>query len=191
MPAMRTYYERNKDRLKLSQKNRNEVKRAAGRRKVSKHQRKNTENAARLAQEGSPRVYHTAIVYASRERDPERTPEMEEAEQELLDKLSDLEVAARQEGADSDWVGLYVEKLRPLLSDQLEIARAAMDEVCMDLARRGQFIHGHRRLVAIIHQDIELLGQGQDASRMASEDRATVMGGCRINKIVFRRLFGF
>ncbi|KAI0067060.1 hypothetical protein BV25DRAFT_1912396 [Artomyces pyxidatus] len=187
MPASRTYYQR--ERLKLGQRKRNEVKRAAGKRRVSKHERKNAENAARQAQEGSPRVYYTEIVYRSREKDPERTPEMEKAELELSDKLSGIEEAAREE--QPDWVGCYVEKLRPVLAEQLGIARAALDEVCMDLAKRGEFIHSHRRLVAMVHQEIELFEQGQDASRMAAEDRATVQGGCRVNKVVFRRLFEF
>ncbi|KAI0059391.1 hypothetical protein BV25DRAFT_1918619 [Artomyces pyxidatus] len=192
-----SYYKRHREARRTYQSLYSTVKRQAGRRKISKRARGIKESDIRNELTGRSRSYIDSLSYRSREREPGRTDAMAVKEGQLFARCSDAESEVRDTNPDL-WIPSYIERLQTILAEQLSEAhsfvagksdhgdnRGGNDSECL------QRVHAHRRLVAGVHQEIEIIGQGVEARSLAVMDRAFVLQGCRLNKIAFRSLYGF
>ncbi|KAI0054604.1 hypothetical protein BV25DRAFT_1843543 [Artomyces pyxidatus] len=135
------------------------------------------------------------LSYRSREREPARTDDMVYEESRLSTRCSDVEGDIRDANPD-DWIPTYVKRLQAILEERLSEANDFVgggsengDDI--EDSERLRRMHAHRRLVAGVHQEIEIIKQGVEARSTATLDRAFILQGCRLNKTAFRRLYGF
>lgn len=97
---------------------------------------------------------------------------MQESEEALYQKCAEIERAAkRAEGA--AWLDVYIDQLHVQLAEHLSTMQAGALNISVST------LHAQRREIAVLHQEIELRGQGQRVYDQAVADRSLVVFGCR------------
>ncbi|EIM79074.1 uncharacterized protein STEHIDRAFT_164031 [Stereum hirsutum FP-91666 SS1] len=93
--------------------------------------------------------------------DPDRMGEMKEREAELMLKLSflDSEMKNQNESADG-WVQLFLDDIQRLISQELAKVHSTLAEDHVPF--RDRQLHAHRRHIAALHQQRDLLEQGME-----------------------------
>ncbi|KAI0037761.1 hypothetical protein FA95DRAFT_1613905 [Auriscalpium vulgare] len=164
------------------------AKRAIGRRKVSKEAFKRKQRDA--AQRALPIT--DTLSWRNRERDPERTELMEREEANVARQCRALEIAAAQDDAPAaDATAAYIVGLTELLHEHLRSAKQTQETLheCPTVLNRA--MHAHRRIIAGIHQEIELNRQGMRAVIRTGVENGFILEGCRVKKRPFHALYGF
>ncbi|THH21170.1 hypothetical protein EW146_g354 [Bondarzewia mesenterica] len=189
---MSSYYERHRKERLDYQHRYNAVKRQIGRRKISKQARETAEKSIRQKQKENRLSYTNSIVCRSTgsEQDSERTPVMAAQEESLMSRCLTLQDEVKKSNP-SDWSAQYIHNLQYLLNKHLSLARIDIQHPTMNGDDFRVQLHGHRRLIAGLHQQLEFMSQGTHVYGLAAEDDALVFAGRRVNKVVFRKLFGF
>lgn len=161
-------------------------------------------------------VFENRICCKSKEYDPERTQPMADDQEKLMEELEQLKKAARQECLShspcpqvAEWLPVYSRWIDRKLCDEVELGLQYTSEYKEHRnVRLRELLHAARRRTAILHQQLDLLQQGAEAYDTAVDYLEMVGGGrryvpctfryCRIlttllrvNKIEFRRLYGF
>ncbi|KAI0039251.1 hypothetical protein FA95DRAFT_1612724 [Auriscalpium vulgare] len=172
--------------------------RAAGKRKVSKGAQARNKRAVRNALYGTRKcplavdsVSPNSLCYANHAKDSERTFFMRVAEEAMAEQIDRLRHDARM-STDEDWENSLITQLRSLLEEQLSLARERLKDP-IDVPRAHKVaMHGHRRMIAGVHQELELCIQSRD-TRVPDEPlpRSLVLNGCRVKSVAFRELSGF
>ncbi|KAI0055065.1 hypothetical protein BV25DRAFT_1922119 [Artomyces pyxidatus] len=188
-----SYYHRNRITRLEYQQHYISVKRRSGRRKLSQRARAMKEKEVERELLGISSKYTDTLAYRSHERDPARTTAMAVDEEMLLSRCTDIESDIRDSFPDQ-WIPQYVQKLQIILAERLGEGEACRSRGETNDGHDGQsheHLHAHRRLVAGVHQEIELIQQGVEVRAMAAANHALILSGCRLNKTAFRRLYDF
>lgn len=119
--------------------------------------------------------------------DPERTDEMAQDEQAIIQELQRIKMevlnAHLNECPSSPadgWVSKYVARMKPRIDDQVHWARGCVDRYKQAPTTRLQDeIHALRRRIAVIHQDVYLTEQGVDIPVLVIYLRESIACGYR------------
>ncbi|KAI0038389.1 hypothetical protein FA95DRAFT_1612324 [Auriscalpium vulgare] len=188
-----SYYERNKVQRRDYQRRYAADRHSMGRRKMSK---KNIELKRRKLREERtcPSVYTNVLPYSNRVYDPERTTLMAMDEAEVQQSCKELRSAARDSGeceSAGEWWLKYAEDVRHLLDEHLVQARKDIASPKDVPLAQYRLLHTHRRIIAGLHQEIELYSQDLEAVHQARETTGFIFDGARVKKRVFRKIYGF
>ncbi|KAI0045098.1 hypothetical protein FA95DRAFT_1607964 [Auriscalpium vulgare] len=110
-------------------------------------------------------------------------------EKEVLDQCEALKKAAREDTGEG-WVDTYTKALQGLLQERLLDARRAQNTPSDVALAQYRAIHGHRRIIAGIHQEIELHSKGMEVVARATEDYDVILKGCRVRETAVRKIYG-
>ncbi|KAI0037456.1 hypothetical protein FA95DRAFT_1614194 [Auriscalpium vulgare] len=189
-----SYYQRHLSRLQAYQRAYAAGKR--GRRKVSKKLCKSNKGCeGRDAEDSGGGVeglasYTDTLAYRNGERDPERTYFMAVDEVELAARCTRLRDEYWLD--EDDWRSKYIDDLQKLLDEHLERARERQSSPYDQPLAQYRALHSLRRLIAGLHQNIEIFAQGADENVLrTAQTRSLILDGCRLKKTVFKKLYGF
>lgn len=119
--------------------------------------------------------------------DPERTTEMAEDEQAIVQELQRIKMEVSNthfsecpESPADGWVPKYVARMKPRIEDQVSWARGCVDRYKQSpTTRLRDEIHSLRRRIAVIHQDVYLTEQGINIPVLAVHLRESIPCGYR------------
>ncbi|KAI0054665.1 hypothetical protein BV25DRAFT_1922485 [Artomyces pyxidatus] len=187
-----TYYVRNQAARQSYQRVYNLVHRSS-RRKVSKKERKDNYSTKRSEARGDASSYDCYFIHVTRGRDPERTPEMAAREQDLSTLYAELQEALAEEHPE-DWLVLFKDRIARDIDEQLLLVQpllAAAGTHGVDSRARVSQVHGIRRIIGGLRQEVELAEQGVQATAAAAIDKALVWSGRRVNRTKFKKAYGW
>ncbi|KAI0044428.1 hypothetical protein FA95DRAFT_1608535 [Auriscalpium vulgare] len=188
-----SYYERNKVNRQDYQRKYAAAQRSIGRRKISRIDLEQKRMELREEWMCLP-GYSNVLPYVNGMKDPERTLIMAMDEHEVLQQCKTLQRAAREFGesaSDPRWRLKYADDVRVLLNERLAQAKANLaSPIDVPLAQHRR-MHTHRRIIAGLHQQIELFSQGLEAVDRASIETGLILNGIRVRKRAFKQLYGF
>ncbi|KAI0055675.1 hypothetical protein BV25DRAFT_1842821 [Artomyces pyxidatus] len=195
MTGSKTQYQRHRlSRLDYQAKY-NKVKRV-GRRKVSKAQRTRDEQLRKLEVKGLKMPYFTSISWRTNVQDHERTLAMAAGEEEQYETWEERRFEFIERYPDA-WLPHFIAALRERIEELLRTATAILTEpdpgrspYPLDSDARTA-VHTYRRLIAALHQEIELVPQGNDAYLSAMQDRALIHQGRGVHRPAFKQIYGF
>ncbi|KAI0045475.1 hypothetical protein FA95DRAFT_1607656 [Auriscalpium vulgare] len=179
-------YMRHRDKRLEYQQFYNSIKRAS-RRKVSKAQRLHTEHARKVARHYHlPPPYRSKIASILKDEDSQRTPQMRRLEDEVWRDWTALREDLMATLKDN-WMPRYIEEVHAAINEQLGHVQTLRDS---GLASEKK-IHAHRRFIAGLHQEIEIIQCGLDVYEASVFADVFIFGGRSVRKAYFRQVYGF
>ncbi|KAI0040343.1 hypothetical protein FA95DRAFT_1611863 [Auriscalpium vulgare] len=165
----------------------NYVKRT-GRRKMGKVQRRREECRRRAMVNSTRKPYSNSFTVKDiNSHDPLRTPLMANEERLVTRECIQVRGILRSDGTELDDEH-YVQAIRARLDEALCEARSYLrDTEDVDVVQ----VHRYRRRIAGYSQIIELVEQGSDAEHYACLDESYIFSGRRVNRRVFKQVYGF
>ncbi|KAK7682015.1 hypothetical protein QCA50_014979 [Cerrena zonata] len=191
-----TYYARNVVARREYQLQYNRVRRAT-RRKLSKADLAALRENKLQEVEGTRPIFDNTICCRDGAIDPHRSTGMKSREDKELQYLQRRKVALSDEYAyrsdPNAWVSKYMKELSGRIDSELRDIRLYFKEApdARDSAYWMEAVHGSRRMIALHHQERELIEQGSDIPLLAFQSRMSIPYGNRVNRREFRRLYGF
>ncbi|KAI0038917.1 hypothetical protein FA95DRAFT_1613007 [Auriscalpium vulgare] len=179
-------YRRHGDQRRNYQKAYNSVKRAS-RRKVSKERRLQHEHAKKLVRYYRlPPPYRSKIASISRDEDPLWTSHMRRREDEVWDMWTDHRKSLMATHCD-DWLSRYVADIHAAINKHVAHVRELQNaSTVSDLE-----LHAHRRFIAGLHQEMEIIQHGTDVYEASLLEEVFIFSGRGVRKAYFRRAYGF
>ncbi|TFY66437.1 hypothetical protein EVG20_g4645 [Dentipellis fragilis] len=165
----KAYYERACESRREYQRTYIKIKRI-GRRKVSKAEREMEESIRKAHATGKRVTILNSIMHSHRRPDPLRTPEMASHEKCVWEDVSQMHREYVALNADTE---RYRQGLNEMIEHYIARAREAITDGSVPQGvPPPQHLHGLRRLVAGLHQELDLLSYGPDARLQAIGDHA-------------------
>lgn len=130
-------------------------------------------------------TFQNRICHKSRLLDPERTDEMARDEHDIVKELQRIKTEVSNTHSKeypnspiADWVPKYVELMKPRIEQQVNWARGAIKHYKQyPSPQLRDEVHGHRRRIAVIHQDVYLTEQGCDIPALAVQLQESIACG--------------
>ncbi|KAI0057516.1 hypothetical protein BV25DRAFT_1920105 [Artomyces pyxidatus] len=183
-----TYYSRNQEARQAYQRVYNELHRSS-RRKVSKKVKRDMYSTKRRERRGD-RSYFTHVTPGV---DRDRTPDM--AAQEEQRSMFYLELRGfLEEDHPDNWLEYFKDRIERDIVEQLRLVQPLLDLLRSSSADSGAHsfeLHGSRRIIAGLRQELELAQQGVRAIAAAAEDKAFIWSGRRVNRRKFKQEYGW
>ncbi|KAI0061777.1 hypothetical protein BV25DRAFT_1916453 [Artomyces pyxidatus] len=189
MASSKAGYERNRTRRLQYQNNYNKVKRL-GRRKISKAERTSRELWRKAELDGRKSKYTNTIACRSNTVDDRRTLSMAGQEETEWDEWSTLRADLIAKYADQYFVH-YVPAVQEAINKYVCTAKEVLESQERPHAGDDSAVHSLRRIVAGLHQELEIHKQGHNAFISALQDRALIFQGRRVHRRVFKKIYGF
>ncbi|KAK7684486.1 hypothetical protein QCA50_005664 [Cerrena zonata] len=191
-----TYYARNTAARRKYQVQYNQVQRLT-RRKVGKVNLAALRETKWQELKGTRPVFNNTICCRGGALDPDRSIDMKTREDKVIKYLQGWKVSLSDKYAyrsdPNGWVSKYVEELSCRIDAELRDVLLYLDQPSdvQGSAKWMEVVHGSRRMIALHHQERELILQGLDIPLLAFQSCVSIPYGNRVNRREFRRLYGF